>query len=240
LKFDFGTAHEVEKGAQAARAQPATAPDVDVEFVDITSGPIDFSQRQPLLTGQHLVDFFTLNGAAYTPNALLAIHPQDPHDARYTLTQSSEDREQLFMALFPTIHQCIHVCPSETFAINLTSYATAFNQLVDQYTHARYQQEPHTDMNPVAQTLEPLVMWMGPISDFDLTFLALPERMKEFDRDMNKKATTLHELSQEFREKGTREGISYEGVILEWPGKITVTAMPFGEGWGVQLVDYEG
>jgi hypothetical protein len=234
-QFDFELGQEVHIPSQAEEDLQAPASEV----MDFAYDAVDYSQSF-LLTGQPLVNFFTQNGVVYTPNASLAIVPQTPHDARYISTQSSEDRDQLFMTLFPAIHHCVHVCPTETFAINLTSYAAAFNQLLDQYTHARYQQDPQRDMNPVAQTLQPRGMWMGAIGDFDLPFLATPEGLDQFDREIDKKAASLHQLSQGFTDKGTRDGIVFGEMLLEWPGKITVTAMPFGEGWGVMLMDYEG
>lgn len=123
---------------------------------------------EPLKSGLDLIQWFADRSVYY----MRRDHVQRPQhitdDQRFSSTINSQDREQLFFALYPAIFSAVHTRQNHRFTIDLdTYYRNTYNDLQDQLIHAAYLANPAADLYAEEQRLQPRDAWSGSIASFD-------------------------------------------------------------------------
>ena len=197
------------------------------------------SSSHYLLTGQALVSWLAQKGVEYVPTYPFPPTAPEQQDARLSPAMDTEERRQLFLALYPAILATVRSGPRQ-FIVDLSlSYANAYKMLQDQLVHASYLDDNMADLAQAELKIHAITAWTGEIGDFDVA--GAPEELKAAveGREEMKVQNAPYVLSRELQERASAQGMLNDDGSLFWPNKLVAEAR-FDDSLGVnvQLADW--
>lgn len=199
------------------------------------------SSLHHLLTGQALVTWLAQRGFEYVPTYPFPPTAPKRQDARLSPAMDTEERRQLFLALYPAILAAVRSGPHQFIVDLRLSYANAYKILQDQLVHASYLDDNMADLAQAELTIHALPAWTGEIGDFDVA--GVPEELRATveGREVMKVQNAPYVLSQELQERALTEGMLHDDGSFFWPDRLVVEAGLDGSlGVNVKLADWLG
>ena len=237
---ESGGEEGAEKRPRRDNGQPANPPSINPPaWSEQNAMPLTDPLGAPTL--HHLVAWLAARGVIYQPTSPIPPAPQQ-QDARFTPATSSEERRQLFLALYPAVLEAASSRSPRRFVVDLSmSYATAYNSVQNQFVYVTYLVDNNANLREAEERLDARTAWAGEIGDFDIADLGAVEVASAEEREAAKTNGAQYIFSPDFQQRALLEGrLGGDGDLEMWPDKVVVEALLDERmEWILELVDFE-